>query len=258
VIEYELSGNAARVTLNRPEKLNALDYEAWRDFREYLDRGAEEARVVVLEGEGDAFCAGDDINELADLETADDYEEHGMLASTIYRIEKTGVPVIAAVDGIAYGAGFEIVGACDLAVATPDSSFAWPEPRIGGYSPFAAERMEVLATRKRVMELSLLGEPIDAETALDWGLVNRVVDESDLEPTVEEFVRLVSLSPKRSIRTAKEYANDRIGDGREEQRMTTSLSQLYRSETSQEGLRAFLEDREPNFRSGADDRGPDD
>ncbi|MDY6775927.1 MAG: enoyl-CoA hydratase/isomerase family protein [Halobacteria archaeon] len=249
MIEHEKRGDAFWITIDRPEKMNSLDLEDWEGISDGLEKAEEEARVAVITGVNDVFCAGDDIQVLDDLDDADDVEKLGeMLFDVLQGIEETGVPVIAAVNGLAYGGGFEIVAACDLAVAAQGASFALPETRIGAYPPYAVERVAEMAGRKRTMEMILTGESIDAETALDWGLVNRVVQKDEIDETVDEFVEAICMSPKRSTKIAKKYANQRISETGEKERMLGGFAHLFMSEESQEGVRAFVEDREPSYR----------
>lgn len=242
MIRYELRGDAAWITLDRPEKLNALHVEGWHDLREALDRAAVEARVAVLAGAGDAFCAGDDIAAIADLETTDDVEA---LADGIYGglfgVEAVEVPVVAAVDGVAYGGGFELTVAADLAVATEDATFAVPETRIGAYPPYVVARIAAIGGRKRLMELALTGDPIDAGTALEWGLLNRVVPESDLEVAVGEYVAAIAESPRGAVGLAKRYAHAAVTRGDEREHLRGGFSRVAGDEECLARARAFVE-----------------
>lgn len=239
MIRAETRGDARWVTIDRPEKRNALHLEGWDRLRKELACAESEARVAVLTGVEDVFCAGDDIAVLDDAESAAEVEA---LADALYEvfwgIERLSVPVIAAVNGLAYGGGFELVCACDLAVAVDDATFALPETTIGAYPPYAVERVSELCGRKRLMELVLTGEPVDAGTAHEWGLLNRVVAADGLEPTVEAYVERVGESPKRATATAKRLAS--AADDGARDRVRGALSQLRRDEACRAATRAFV------------------
>jgi len=241
MISYDHRGEVAWITLDRPEKTNAVHLDGWQAIEDGVERAGREARVAILTGAGDNFSAGDDIGTMAAWEDADDILE---LAECVYgayhAIERADVPVIAAVDGIAYGGGLELVIASDLAVATERSSVSLPEGRLGAYAPFAVERVRRAAGRKRMMELVLTGEPINAETARDWGLVNRVVPNGNLEAAVGDLVNAVVQSPKRSARIAKQHANGDIQFEAERERMVGSFAELFLSGDLEEGVEAFL------------------
>jgi enoyl-CoA hydratase/carnithine racemase len=240
VIHTETRGDAHWVTIDRPEKRNALHLEGWRRLGEELVRAEAESRVAVLTGVEDVFCAGDDIAVIDEAESAADVEELAdALYETFWGIERLSVPVIAAVNGLAYGGGFELVCAADLAVAVDDAAFALPETTIGAYPPYAVERVGESCGRKRLMELILTGEPIDAETAHEWGLLNRVVGDGELEPAVTRFVERISESPKRATATAKRLARAPEDGARD--RIRGALSQLRRDEACRAATRAFTE-----------------
>lgn len=248
MIEIDRQDDVLWITMDRPEKLNALTLEGWDQFRTGLNRAAQEAKVAVVTGTGEAFCAGDDISLFESLETAEDVERlTERIYSVIQGIEEAQVPVIAAVNGVASGGGCEIVAACDLAVATEKAEFSLPETRLGFVPHFAVERMAVIGGRKRVMEMVMTGEPISPETARDWGLINRVVEPEELENEVAELVETIQKSPKRALRLSKRLANNRIMERGEFERQVGANAYLHLSEETTEGVQAFLEGRPPDF-----------
>ncbi|PSQ07694.1 enoyl-CoA hydratase [Halobacteriales archaeon QS_6_71_20] len=220
VIRYDLTGEVATVTLDRPEKRNALTLDGLAAFREVLDRGTEQARAVVLRGAGDAFCAGDDIASVAGLggEVAP-----ATLATRLYDAlfgpERVEVPVVAAVDGPAYGGGFELVAAADLAVAAEGSTFALPEATVGAYPPYAVARVAETCGRKRLLELALTGEPVDAATAESWGLCNRVVAADELDDAVAELTEAACAAPAPAVALVKRYVHAAAADPDERARL---------------------------------------
>jgi enoyl-CoA hydratase/carnithine racemase len=248
MIDYERSGDTAWITMNRPEKMNALSLQGWADLRAAIDRASEDARVAVLTGVEDIFCSGDDIAVIDEIETQEDVKELSVhIFETFHAIETADVPVIAAVNGTAYGGGCELTAAADLAVATTGATLALPETRIGAYPAYAVERVAAIGGRKRLMELILTGEPIDATTAHEWGLVNRVVDPDDLAPAVEQLIDSITRSPKVTVAGAKQRVNSRFIEHGELESMVGMFSSLFQTPGSQEAVDAFLESREPEF-----------
>jgi enoyl-CoA hydratase/carnithine racemase len=240
MIHAERRGDAHWIRIDRPEKRNALHLEGWRRVGEELDRAAAESRVAVLTGVEDVFCAGDDITVIDEAETAAEVEALAdALYDTFWGIEQLPVPVVAAVNGLAYGGGFELVCACDLAVAVDDATFALPETTIGAYPPYAVERVAELCSRKRLMELVLTGEAVDAETVHEWGLVNRVVASDALDATVAAYVDAICESPRRATAAAKRQAH--LADDGARDRIRGTLSQLRRDEACRAATRAFTE-----------------
>ncbi|PSQ01397.1 enoyl-CoA hydratase [Halobacteriales archaeon QS_5_70_17] len=243
-IDYDLRAESetAWITIDRPEKRNALDLEGWRALRGAVDRASEEARVAVLAGAGDAFCAGDDIATVAGLESEADVRALAdCLHDGLYGVERAPVPVVAAVDGPAYGGGFELVAAADLAVATDRAAFALPETTIGAYPPYAADRIGAICGRKRLMELALTGDPVDAATAREWGLVNRVVDEGDLAGAVADLVDRILDAPAPATRLAKAAVARSLADGGERDRIAGGFARVATSEDCRDAARAFLD-----------------
>lgn len=248
MIEYEKRGDAAWIRLNRPEKMNALTIEGWHQLQEALNRASKEARAAVLTGTGDVFCAGDDVEVLESIDSAQELEELAdALYDVIFGIETLQIPVIAAVNGLTYGGACEMLIAADLAVTVDDAQIALPETRIGVYPVYAVKRVMAMATRKRAMELILTGEPIDAQTAKEWGMVNNVVDEDELESAVEKYVDSICRSPKRSVTVAKRYANNHIAQQGEQESIAGGFAHLFLDDETQEGLQAFVEDRTPSY-----------
>ena len=189
------SGGVARLTLDRGERYNPLSRSLIAALQEQLDRIAEDpdVRVVVLAASGRGFSAGHDLTELA--AHADDeawpaalFAECNRMMVSLTRLPQ---PVIARVHGIATAAGCQLVSMCDLAVASTSARFALPGVAIGVFCSTPAVGVARSVGRKRAMELLLTGEPIDAATALDWGLVNRVVAEDELDAEVDRLAQAV-------------------------------------------------------------------
>src|SRR5919198_1950105 len=174
---------AARITLNRPERRNALSLELMEETIDALRALGErrDVRAIVVDGAGPAFSAGHDLGEMVGRE-ADFYrrlfEVCTVLMETIHRVPQ---PVIAKVHGMATAAGCQLVASCDLVVASEEARFATPGVRIGLFCSTPMVPVVRAVGRKRALEMLLTGEPIDARTAAEWGLVNRVVPAERLE-----------------------------------------------------------------------------
>ncbi len=245
-------GSLARITLNRPEKRNALSLELMGEVIEALDEvsARPEARVIVIEGAGQAFSAGHDLSEMIGRE-ADFYERlFDVCTVMMERIHAVPQPVIAKVHGIATAAGCQLVAACDLAVAAEGTRFATPGVKIGLFCSTPMVPVSRAIGRKRALELLLTGEPIDATTARDWGLVNRVVPAWELEAEVSRLAESIARSSPRTISTGKEAFYEQVDL---EERRAYELTKAVMARNSlfldaQEGMSAFLEKREPVWR----------
>lgn len=200
----DVKGPLATITLNRPAKLNALNAALIDRLHDFLDFAEAERsiRAVVLTGAGErAFSAGADIHELRETlrggvdAAMRDFVRRGQALTR--RIENFGKPVIAAVNGLAYGGGCELVEACPLAVAADEATFAKPEIRLGFAPPFGGtQRLPRLIGRKRALHMILTGDAIDAAEAKAIGLVNETVPRAELHAAVQRLVeRIVAHTP---------------------------------------------------------------
>jgi 2-(1,2-epoxy-1,2-dihydrophenyl)acetyl-CoA isomerase len=250
-IQFE-PGATARITLNRPDRLNSFTVEMHEELRDAL-ANIGEARVVVLTGAGRGFCAGQDLNDRAvapgqavDLgETVESYWN-----PLVRKLTTLPQPVIARVNGVAAGAGANIALACDIVIAAqsakfiesfsaigliPDSGGTWHLPRLAGQA--------------RALALALTGEPLSAETAAEWGLIWKAVEDDRLDAEVDSIAnKLASLPPlglaatKEMIRSSWQYSLDE-----ELERQAGAMRRLGFTEDYREGVAAFLEKRKPTF-----------
>lgn len=210
LVLYERRGPSAWITLNRPDKLNAMTYALVDQLEAAIDRAEadDEVRVVVVRGAGRAFCAGYDLEqEAAELEPTI-AEWHEVLARDVavtMRLWALSKPTIAAVHGWCLAGGMEVAMACDLMICTDDARFGEPEVRYGS-GPVTLLMPFVLGER-RTRELLLTGDTIDARTALDWGLANRVVPADRLEDEVGEWVARIAPTPLRVLQLTKQALN---------------------------------------------------
>lgn len=195
---FETEGCVAVVTLNRPEKRNALSLELMRELLECLGRIAEERRLraVILAAAGKVYSSGHDLTELVGRDIDDYRRLFGVCAELMTKVQSIPQPVIAEVQGVATAAGCQLVAACDLAVAAENASFATPGVKIGLFCTTPMVALSRAVGRKRALQMLLTGDPIDARTAAEWGLVNSVVPAGELrEETRRLAARIAEASP---------------------------------------------------------------
>ena len=245
-------GSAARIVLNRPEKRNALSLELMEELTAALRDAAalRDTRAIVIEGAGPAFSAGHDLSEMIGRQReflADLFDRCSVMMQTIHEIPQ---PVIAKVHGIATAAGCQLVAACDLAIAAEGTRFATPGVKIGLFCSTPMVPVSRAIGRKRAMEMLLTGEPIDAATALDWGLVNRVVPREELEPAVLELVGAIARSSAYTVATGKRAFYSQIDRSENEayEHCELVMTENAVAYDAQEGMTAFLEKRDPVWR----------
>jgi len=248
-------GSTGRLTLNRPTRRNALSLalmqEAIAALRELS--ADPDCRVIVIAGNGPAFSAGHDLSEMRGRERAFYDELFTVCTQLMQTIHAVPQPVIARVHGIATAAGCQLVATCDLAVAAEEASFATPGVKIGLFCSTPMVAVSRAVGRKRAMEMLLTGTPIDAQTALDWGLVNRVVPAAELDAAVDELAAKVTASSAYTLAIGKAAfweQIDRSEPGAYE--LTQQVMAANAAATdAQEGIGAFLDKRDPNWTHGA-------
>lgn len=200
VLLVDKNQGVATLTLNRPEKLNALSYELRRALADELDAiaGDREIGVVILTGAGRAFCAGLDLGEMANPESG------GPLLDPPAQMRALPQPVIGAVNGVAVTGGFELLTSCDVLIASPAARFADTHARLGIVAGWGlSQRLSRLIGINRAKELSLTGNYLSAELAYEWGLVNRVVPADELMATCKALAEdMLSCEPS-TVRTCK-------------------------------------------------------
>ena len=247
-------GGVVRLTLNRPQRFNPLSLEMIAAIQNELESLARDpsARVVVLAAEGKGFSAGHDLKEMR-AHAGDEawqrrlFDDCSRMMVSLTRLPQ---PVIARVHGIATAAGCQLVSMCDIAVASDTATFAMPGINVGVFCTTPAVGVARNVGRKRAMEMLLTGKPIDARTALAWGLVNRVVPAGDLDGAVAEFTEIV---------LARSPAVVRLGKAAFYQQLERPLEAAYETaggvmarnllmEDAAEGIDAFLGKRPPRWR----------
>jgi enoyl-CoA hydratase/carnithine racemase len=242
---------AARITLNRPDKRNALSLALMEELISVLDElsSTPKVRAIVIEGAGPAFSAGHDLAEMVGRDAAFYdrlFDVCTVMMETIHRVPQ---PVIAKVHGIATAAGCQLVASCDLAVAAETARFATPGVKIGLFCSTPMVPVSRAVGRKRALELLLTGEPIDAATARDWGLVNRVVPAGELEDAVSALVGKIAASSPLTVRIGKEafYEQLELDEHRAYELTRRVMAANAKARDAQEGMGAFLEKRPPTW-----------
>jgi enoyl-CoA hydratase/carnithine racemase len=248
----ERDGDVAVIALNRPEKRNALSLQMMRELDDALAEVGHEAeiRVVILRGEGAAFSAGHDLRELVDRDLETYQAIFEACVALMARIVAIPQPVIAEVAKVATAAGCQLVAACDLAVASTEATFATPGVRIGLFCSTPMVALSRAIGRKRAMEMLLTGDPIDAATALAWGLVNRVVAPDRLHEETLALARKIAASSKNVVGIGKAAFYKQIDlDQRSAYDYTKDVMISNAQEAdAHEGITAFLERRRPQWR----------
>jgi cyclohexa-1,5-dienecarbonyl-CoA hydratase len=249
-LKFRLDGSAARITLNRPEH-NLLNEAMLRELSDGIAcAGENEAvKLVVLDSALKVFCGGIDVGEYTSQRV---FQMLDAFHSAFAGMLEVGKPVICVINGPAIGGGAELAAFGDLVVATPKAKFAQPEITIGVFPPLASTILPFLVGPKKALELVLTGEAVSAELALEFGLVNRLVPEAQLETTVNDLIARISAHSGPVLTMAKKAILGGMGlslrDGLKHS-MNIFLNELYRLEDSQEGLRALVEKRKPNWKN---------
>ncbi len=249
-VRWRVEGAAARMTLDRPEH-NLLNEPMLRELAAGIEALADkdDVKLVVLDAAGKTFCGGIDLGEYTSQRVFQMLDAFHAAFNAMLEVAK---PVVVVVNGPAIGGGAELAAFGDLVVATPRARFAQPEITIGVFPPLASTILPHIVGPKIALEMVLTGEPITAERAHELGLVNRLVPENQLEKTVEALVAQVSSQSGPVLTMAKRAVMGGMGltlrDGLKNS-MNIFLNQLYQLEDSQEGLRALVERRKPQWKN---------
>ena len=248
-------GPAARVVMRWPEKRNALSVAMMNGLSAKLREAAaeEDARAIILTGAGPAFSAGHYLPEMVGAGPEEQGRVFAACSALMETIRTLPLPVIAEVRGIATAAGCQLVAACDLAVAAETARFATPGVRIGLFCSTPMVPVSRAVGRKRAMEMLLTGDFVDAPTALEWGLVNRVVPEERLEEESQAFAERIAQASPFVVALGKRAFHRQAGLGVED--AYAAMSEVMCGNAvepdAQEGMRAFLEKRQPHWTQGA-------
>jgi enoyl-CoA hydratase/carnithine racemase len=250
-INVERDGEIAVLSMNRPEKRNALSLGMMRELNDALAAiGADAAvRAIVLRAEGPAFSAGHDLGELLDRDVETYRAIFDACVGLMARLVAVPQPVIAEVGGVATAAGCQLVAACDLAVASTRASFATPGVRIGLFCSTPMVALTRAIGRKRAMEMLLTGDAIDAQTALAWGLVNHVVPPEDLHDATLALALKIASASREIVAVGKAafYAQIDLDQPRAYAYTKEVMTSNALAADAHEGISAFLEKRPPKW-----------
>ena len=249
-VQFRMEAGAARITLHRPEH-NLLNDSILCEIADGIAFASDssEVKLIVMDSAAKVFCGGIDIGEYTSERV---FQMLDAFHSVFQRMMESSKPVMTVVNGPAIGGGAELAAFGDLVIATPKARFAQPEITIGVFPPLASTILPFLVCPKLALEIVLLGEPIAAERALELGLVNRLVPEAQLEGTVKDLSARITGHSGPVLTMAKKAILGGMGlslrDGLKNS-MDIFLNELYRLEDSQEGLRALVEKRKPNWKN---------
>lgn len=243
----------AEITLNRPEKKNAITHEMWRELRDLVtDFGSGgDVRTIVISGQGRDFCAGADIAEFENVrsgaDTASEYEADNNNAFSAIR--NCPVPVIAAIRGICYGGGFGIAAAADLRIATPDSSFAVPAARLGLAYPAQAMADIVDSVGPQMAKyLTFTAKRIDAQQAQRAGFLYEIVDDEMLDQHVRSIAETIAANAPLSVEASKASIRAVLSGSPDDMAHAKIFGmKTFESQDYAEGRRAFAEKRKAEF-----------
>jgi enoyl-CoA hydratase len=240
------------ITINRPDKMNALNQEVMNELNKVIVevyKNAEIKSVIVTGSGAKAFVAGADISEFSNLS-----QQQGMALAKkgqdiFFKFENCPKPVIAAVNGFALGGGCELAMACHMRIASENAKFGQPEVNLGlipGYG--GTQRLTMLIGKGKAIELLITGDMIDANTALQWGLVNYVVPQDQLLAKATSILQVVNSKAPVAVSKCINAANHAYTGIKGYEQEIFGFSECFSTEDVKEGTAAFLEKRKPNFK----------
>ena len=253
----ETQHGVCRITLNRPERRNALSESLIERISATLDQIAQDrsVRAIVLGANGPVFSSGHDLGEMTGRSEAEYRAVFSRCSEMMQKIHAVPQPVIARVQGLATAAGCQLVAACDLAVASTEAKFATPGVKIGLFCTTPMVPLVRNIPGKPAMEMLLTGWPISAERACELGLVNRAVPADRLDAAVQEYLDVILASSRETIRLGKQafYAQRALSEEEAYAQAVDVMTGNAVQSDAQEGISAFLGKRAPTWRHGADD-----
>jgi len=237
------------ITLNRPQRRNALSLDLMLELIGALDAAGSDSstRVVILAAAGKVFCSGHDLSEMTGR-TINEYRRlFDVCSDLMMKVQAIPQPVIAEVQGIATAAGCQLVATCDLAVASDQAGFATPGVRIGLFCTTPMVALSRAVGRKRALQMLLTGEMVDAATAADWGLVNRVVPAAELSAETRKLAARIAEASSLTIALGKQayYTQIDLDQPKAYAYAKEVMSMNSLAADAQEGISAFLEKRTP-------------
>jgi enoyl-CoA hydratase/carnithine racemase len=245
-------GPSAVVTLNRPERRNALSLEVMQELLGALEEigRSREVRAVILAAAGKVFCSGHDLGQMTGRDINDYRQIFDVCSELMQKIQAIPQPVIAEVQGIATAAGCQLVAACDLAVASEVAAFATPGVKIGLFCTTPMVALTRAIGRKRALQMLLTGEMVDARTAAEWGLVNSVVPVGELQCATRALAEKVVEASSLVVAIGKQAFYTQIDLDQEKAYAYAKevMSMNAMAADAQEGIGAFLGKRKPCWR----------
>jgi enoyl-CoA hydratase/carnithine racemase len=248
-LRHDLEDQAAVITLNRPERRNALSLELMLELIYVLGEVGRDkkTRSVILAAAGKVFCSGHDLSEMVGRKESEYRRLFDTCSALMQKIQSIPQPVIAEVQGVATAAGCQLVASCDLAIANDTAQFATPGVRIGLFCTTPMVALTRVIGRKRAMEMLLTGKMIDAGTAADWGLINRAVAAEHLPKATRELAAQIAEASSYTVAIGKKAFYQQIEAlqcaAYEEAKEVMTQNSL--AEDAAEGISAFLEKRVP-------------
>lgn len=253
VLKHEVRDGVASLILNRPRQYNALDRALLEALHEALDAAGrdENVRVVTITGAGNAFCAGHDLKEMRSLPQPEVEALFRSCSAVMQKIVALPVPVIALVNGLATAAGCQLVAQCDLAVSSREAKFAVSGVNLGLFCSTPAVALSRNLGRKRAAEMLFTGGFIDAEKALEWGLVNRITPPDGIAAAASELIASLKAKPREALALGKSlfYRQLEAGLASAYQDATNTISCNMDTDFAREGVDAFLQKRKPAWKA---------
>ncbi|MCF8229035.1 MAG: enoyl-CoA hydratase/isomerase family protein [Bacteroidales bacterium] len=251
ILKIEFTGEIAQVKIDRPKALNALNTRFFQEMAEAVKEvsGNDKIKVMIITGEGKAFVAGADIAEMVDKDQQAGSEFSRLGQKVFSSLEKMEIPVIAAINGFALGGGLELAMACDFRIASTKAKFGQPEVNLGMIPGYAGtQRLPRLVGVGDALYLLTTAEMIDAQEALRIGLVQKVYEPEQLMEEVMNIARTIASKGPKAIRKVKYVTRQgMLSDFESGSRLESEeFGSLFKNE-GEEGMRAFLEKRKPNW-----------
>jgi len=252
-VQHDVADGVASITLNRPAQRNAIDSGMLRDLLGafHMAKHDDAVRAVLLSGAEDrAFSAGANLTDMAaDESEISRHEQRGLFVELFLAMERLGKPIVGCVNGHALAGGLGLALSCDLLVAADTAQFGTPEIRVGLWPMMIMSIVVRNIGRKRAMQLFMTGERIDAQTALQWGLVNRVVPAADARREALELARSLTRWSPLIMRKGRDafYDIDNLDFEVALRHLQSELTIISLSDDFREGVTAFLQKREPHF-----------
>ncbi len=248
---FATEGNIALITLNRPQRRNALSLALMQELIDCLSSigSRRDLRAVILAATGKVFCSGHDLSEMVGRDESEYRKLFEVCTELMTKMQSIPQPVIAEVQGTATAAGCQLVASCDLAIAAEEAAFATPGVRIGLFCSTPMVALSRAVGRKRALEMLLTGEPIDAHTAADWGLVNRAVAAGQLRAETLKLARRIAEASDMVVALGKQayYAQNDLDQPKAYAFAQGVMTRNALANDAQEGISAFLEKRVPRW-----------